>query len=119
MKTIPLDIAKGMKVVDPSKKEIGTVEDFHFSENEDMPDIEPAELDRDTPAEHSLMRDLAEAFVATDLPQVLQERLLLEGYVRLAPRGLGAHRYVLPEQIASLQGNTLVLNVDREHLIKI
>ena len=66
-----------------------------------------------------LIQDLAEAFAPDGMPEVLRERLLSEGYIRLDSNGLfAADRYILPEQIASVSGDELVLTVDKDELMK-
>jgi hypothetical protein len=120
MQTIPRDIHTGMRVLDANRNEIGKVEDFRFSENEDNPGVEPAALDADATGEdHSLIGDLARTFAPDDLPQTLRDRLLREGYVRLDTKGLfAADRYILPDQIASAAGDELTLNVSKDELMK-
>ena len=121
MQTLPTDIRKGMKVYDSLRNEIGTVDDFRFSENAGSPNIEVEDIDAsDRRGETSLVEDIAEAFSPDDdLPEVLRDRLLTEGYVRLDTKGLFASdRYILPEQIASSSGDTLQLNVSKDELMK-
>lgn len=120
MQTLPRDIHTGMTVLDSARNEIGKVEDFRFSQNEEQPDVVPGDLDAtDRRGDGGLMEDIAEIFDPDDMPEELRERLLTEGYIRLDTRGLfAADRYILPEQIASVSGDELVLNVTRDELIK-
>ena len=120
MQTLPLDVHKGMKVFDNARHEIGKVEDFRFSENEDNPDVTPEDIDAsDRDVDHSLVDDLAAAFVPEGIPEALRDRLLSEGYIRLDTKGLFASdRYILPEQIASSAGDELTLNVSKDELLK-
>src|SRR3954454_11012961 len=107
MQTLPRDVRKGMTVFDRSHNEIGKVDDFKFSENEDDPAVVPGEIDASDRRENGgLVQDIAEAFAPDELPQVLRDRLLSEGYIRLDAKGLfAADRYILPEQIASASGD--------------
>ena len=120
MQTLPRDVHKGMKVLDRMQNEIGKIDDFRFSENEDEPEVQPAGLDPiDTRHDPSLIEDLAKAFDADEMPEVLRDRLLSEGYVRIDTKGLfAADRYILPEQIASSADDQLILNVSKDELIK-
>ncbi|HVW92947.1 MAG TPA: hypothetical protein VHB74_10090 [Devosia sp.] len=120
MQTLPRDVHIGMRVIDSAQNEIGKVEDFRFSENEEEPDVEPATLDTTArPADGNLMSDLAQAFAPDEMPDEMRERLLREGYILLDTKGLFAvDRYVLPEQIASSTGDTLTLSVTRNELMK-
>jgi hypothetical protein len=120
MQTLPRDIHTGMTVLDIDRKEIGKIEDFKFSENEDQPDVTPADIDgTDRQPDDSLIADVARAFAPDDLPETLRDRLLTEGYVRLDTKGLfAADRYILPEQIISSTGDELMLNVRKDDLMK-
>ena len=120
MDILPRDIHIGMKVYDSRHKSIGTVEDFRFSENEENPDIVPGDIDAaDKRRPDSIIDNIAEAFRSEDLPQVLRDRLLTEGYIRLDTKGLLAQdRYILPDQIASTAGDEVMLNVEKDELIK-
>ena len=120
MQTLPTEIHKGMKVFDSTRRQIGTVDDFRFSENEDSPDLQPAELDAtDRRRDGSLVQNIAEAFGADELPEVLRDRLLREGYIRLDTAGLfAADRYILPDQIASTTDEAVILTISKDELIK-
>ncbi len=120
MKVILVEIHKGMKVFDRSRKQIGKVEDFHFGANEIDPEIEPSGLGPiDREGQGSFIATLGEVFTTGELPQELQERLLTEGYVKLDTQGLfAADRYILSEQIDSADADHLFLNVDRQALIE-
>jgi len=120
MQTLPNEIYKGMKVFDSTQRHIGKVDDFRFSENEESPDLQPAELDAtDRRSKDSLAENIAEAFGADELPEVLRERLLREGYIRLDTAGLfAADRYILPDQIASTTADAVILNVSKDDLIR-
>ena len=121
MQTLPENLHVGMKVFDSRHTEIGKIDDLKFSENEDDPEVTPAEIDgtdrrdrRDT-----ILQSIAEAFGKEELPEVLRDRLLTEGYIRLDTKGLMAKdRFILPDQIASATGNEVMLNVDKDALIK-
>jgi len=121
MKTLPRDIHIGMTVYDSGHKPIGTVEDFKFSENEEAPAVQPADIDaNDRPIRRDGVLDsIADAFADKEIPEPLRSRLLLEGYIRLDTKGiLAKHRYVLPSQIASSSGDEIRLNVTKDELIK-
>jgi hypothetical protein len=119
MQTLPRDVHTGMRVIDADSNEIGKIDDFKFSENEDDPEVTPADIDAaDRQEDSSLVGDIARAFAPDDLPESLRDRLLREGYVRLDTKGLfAADRYILPEQIARTDGDALVLNVRKDELM--
>ena len=120
MQTLPPDVHNGMKVFDSARNEIGKVEEFKFSENEDRPEIEPVGIDEtDRRTDSSLVGDIAAAFAPSDMPEELRDRLLREGYIRLDAKGLfAADRYIFPEQIASATDEALILNVTKDELMK-
>jgi hypothetical protein len=120
MDTLPREIHLGMKVYDSRHKHIGKVDDLKFPENADEPEVIPADIDAtDRRDRESIVDTIAEAFDSDPIPEVLRERLLTEGYLRLDADGLfAADRYILPEQIASAAGDEIVLNVEKDALIK-
>ncbi|WEX10560.1 hypothetical protein [Chelativorans sp. AA-79] len=115
-----MDIREGMRVTDVSGKEIGTVEWVHFSdEDPETPQAEtvtPGTVDR---TGKTLLEQFADVFRIDNVPEVLHERMMREGFVRLDADGLfAADRYILPDQIRSVSGDGVVLNVARDELIK-
>ena len=120
MNTLPTDIQIGMKVYDSLHKHIGKVDDFRAPENATDPEVEVADIDAtDKPGHESIVDVVAKAFDDDPIPKVLRDRLLTEGYVRLDVDGLfAADRYILPEQIASTTADGIVLNVEKDKLIK-
>lgn len=59
------------------------------------------------------------AFGGDDLPDVLRNRLLRNGFIHVDADGLlASDRYVMPEQISDVSGDTVTLNVTRDELIK-
>jgi hypothetical protein len=119
MQTLPQNIHLGMKVVDSRHKTIGKVDDLRFPENAIDPEVEPADIDgADKPGRNeTILGAVAEAFGREELPEALRDRLLREGYIRL-DTPLGKDRYILPAQIASASNDEVMLNVDKDELIK-
>lgn len=121
MHTLPRDLHIGMEVFDSRHHSIGKIEDFRFSENEENPDVTPADIDGTDKRQgrESIIQNIAEAFGKEELPEVLRDRLLTEGYIRLDTKGLLAKdRYILPDQIASAAGDEIMLKVEKDDLIK-
>ena len=119
------NIREGMDVFDRNNERIGTVEFVHFgaaSETQQNFGTGPASVtaaDDPQMREDSLVDELAEAFFPTDVPDVIRNKLLLNGYIRLDASGLfAADRYILPEQIASVTNDGVQLNVTRDQLFK-
>ena len=113
-------VEEGMKVYDRERHEIGTVDYVRFGEDDPTtPEIEAASLSAEPETEHSLLDDVARAFVGDELPDEIRQRLLQQGFVRLDAAGLfSADRYIAADQIASVSEEGLTLNVSKDELIK-
>jgi hypothetical protein len=113
-------VEEGMKVFDRENNEIGKVEYVRFGDDDpDTPEVEASGLSDLRDRDDSLVDNIAKAFATDELPEELRSRLLHQGYVRLDANGLfAADRYITPNQIASVSGDGLQLNVTREELIK-
>jgi len=121
METLPRDIHKGMTVIDSAHKAIGKIDDFKFPENAMDPDVVPADIDGTDKlnGRESILESIAEAFGKEEIPEPLRDRLLREGYIRLDTKGmLAKDRFILPSQIATAGGDEVMLNVDKDALIK-
>lgn len=113
------DVHEGMKVFDFDHHEIGKVDWVRFgADNPATPELEAA-APAEEPEDDSVIDILARAFRADDIPEELRERLLEEGFVRIDADGLFAgERYVMPEQISSVDSDGIVLKVKKDELFK-
>jgi hypothetical protein len=69
--------------------------------------------------EDTIIDNIAEAFVPNEIPQPLQEKLLLSGFIRLDTAGLfAADRYITPDQLSGVVDDKVQLSVTRDQLIK-
>lgn len=113
-------IHEGMKVFDAKHNEIGRVDWVQFGN--DDPSTEEAEASTPGGMERrndGLIDNIIDAFRVDDLPGVVRERLLMQGFVRIDAAGLfAADRYILPEQIGSVSGDELMLTVEKDELMK-
>jgi hypothetical protein len=114
-------IQEGMDVMDDEGKVIGTVQQVYLGEIEaqgisEVPPTHELKPDED----RTLTENLARVFTIdeSDMPQELRERLLHDGYVRMDGGLLHPNRYILPENIATVTPDEVVLNVERDTLIK-
>jgi hypothetical protein len=121
MTTILENIKTGMRVFDQADNEIGTVDYVKLSdEDPTQPGVEtrtvhPIQQD----SNDSLVGNMLEVFSPDDIPEELRERLLREGFVRVESDGLfHADRYILPNQIHSVNEGEVRLNVMKAALIK-
>jgi len=113
-------IAEGMKVFDRERHEIGKVEYVQFGDdNPATPEVEAAAPNTLDDRRSTLVDAIADAFGDDNLPEEIREKLLMQGFVRIDAKGLfAADRYVTPEQIASVSGDGLMLNVSKDELVK-
>ena len=118
-------INEGMEVRDVDGKPIGHVERVFLGEV--SPEEEqtgrgaatPSNV-KSTPLAQTIVNELTEALSpGEEIPDVLRERLELEGFARLEGKGLfGADRFILPDQIQSVEEGRVNLKVTRKELIK-
>ncbi len=120
-------IEEGMDVYDRGNHKIGTVERvFHGSMGSAAPTSSIEEAtgpitgdDYEHPMSDTFMENFAEAFTGGDeLPETLRGRLLREGFIHVNGAGLFADDlYVLPDQVAVISDDKVVLRTDRDELI--
>lgn len=113
-------IRNGMKVYDQSQAEIGTVEYVQFGDEDPLKPgnraATPGPTDNGNRAEW-LVESVLDVFAPDDLPETLRQRLLLYGFVRVDAPGLfDADRYILPNQIQSVDGQRVTLKVSKSEL---
>ena len=114
-------ITEGMKVYDRLHHEIGKVDRVQIGDD----DPTTLEVEAAAPADlrtrdESILDSVAEVFAPDDdIPEEIRERLLQQGFIRIDSSGLfSADRYVLPDQIMSVSGDAVTLNVSKDELIK-
>jgi uncharacterized protein YrrD len=107
-------VREGMNVYDSKGDQVGTVADVYMGSDGVTSDPRP-----DFPAEDSFVEDLAELFTGDDtIPDVLQRRMLQEGYIRVDTAGLfRSDRFILLDQISGVSADGVRLNVRQDSLI--
>lgn len=118
-------IREGMGIYDMRDEHIGEVDFVHFgaaSETQQELGTGPQTV---TPADDPQMRrdtiidNIAEAFAPNDIPDQLESKLLMSGYVRMDADGFfAADRFIMPDQIARVENDRVYLTVNRDQLIK-
>lgn len=121
-RSILTQIYEGMTVYDRQGEKIGTVKRVYLgavgAEDEER-GLGAATTAASETQESSLLEDFAKAFAPDPLPEVLRNRLLRHGFIRIDSTGLFAtDRYALPQQIASVADDRVILQVTRDELIK-
>jgi hypothetical protein len=112
-------IHQGMKVIDSTNKEIGEVEMVMFGDDDPTtPELESTGI---SPRERrdTLIDNIADAFRTDELPEEVREKLLHQGFIRVDADGLfAADRYVMPEQIGTVDADAVILTVSKDDLVK-
>ncbi len=114
-------VRQGMAVYDAMNKKVGTVDDLYLGASSEKLNQEgegAATAPSRTSQKDTLVRDIAKVFAPNDMPEVLRDRLLRSGFIRIHTGLLGGHLYALPEQVTSVSGDRIQLNVNRDRLIK-
>lgn len=113
-------VEQGMRVFDREHHEIGKVEWVQFGDDDpDTTEVEASGPSAGRNDDNTLVDVIAKAFSTDNVPEELRDRLVHQGFVRIDANGLfAADRYVMPEQIDSVSGDGLMLNVTRDDLIK-
>lgn len=116
-------VHEGMSVYDRENNHIGTVDSIYLgaaaeaeSANGVIPETatEPKE-----PSHGSFVNLLSNAFDARDrVPEELAERLRYHGYVKIDAGWFGSDRYIMPEQIDSVDGENIYLNTMPTKLVQ-
>ncbi len=115
-------VREGMQVYDVNGDHVGHVE-FVYLGTASPAAIEtgkgPATADDINLRADSFVEVIARAFNDVEIPEVLQRRLLFDGFIKIDADGLfAADRYVMPDQVASAAGDRVNLTVSRKSLIK-
>lgn len=114
-------IHEGMTIYDNEQNRVGTVDTVYMGEaNKETAGTElPATAPSNTGERNTLAEDVANIFDPRDkIPEELAERLRYHGYVKIDGGWFGADRYVLPEQIASVNDEGVYLTSDHGTPVK-
>lgn len=111
-------ITEGMDVFDRTGDKIGEVDYVYFGdEDPTTPEADVATTSERGTRDDTIVDVVAEAFRTEELPQELRERLQVNGFIKLSTGMLRSDRYVLLEQIASVAGDGVHLNVALDDLV--
>jgi hypothetical protein len=118
---ILIKVREGMHVHDPHDKHVGSVAEVYFgsaaSKEERERGTGAASIGHPEMRDDSLIDNIAEVFDPNDLPEVVRNRLLHGGYIRIDTAGLfTADRFATPDQIAGVTGDTVHLAVASDKL---
>lgn len=115
-----LQIREGMTVYDRTGAAIGTVSFVRFGdEDPSRPGIETVTGSRVDKYGSSLVEEIAQVFAGNNnLPQPLREQFIRYGFVRINAGLLSLDRFVMPDQVASVDGDGVRLRVTDDELIK-
>lgn len=112
-------VEEGMKVFDRLQHEIGKVDYVKLSDDNPATEEVEAATPSLEPRRETLLDAVADVFDPDELDEEVRARLMQQGFVRIDSAGLFASdRYVTPDQIMSVSGDSVTLNVSREELVK-
>jgi len=114
-------VKEGMEVYDYKGNLIGHVTDMYMGTSNPQSNergVGAATAQAPQTRDNSLIDDLAKGFVNNDIPEVLQARLLRNGFIEINGGAL-LHKaqYILPNQIDQVAGNRIDLRVNADELI--
>ena len=121
--TILNQVEEGMEVFDRNGEKVGKVEFVHYgasTETEEEFGTMPATANEtEIPPEGTMMEFVEKAFGPVDeINDTVKARLLQEGFIRIdSDKLFGEDRFVTSDQIASVTGNRVNLNVSEDDLI--
>ncbi len=119
-----LQVHEGMKVYDSEGKSLGRVERVYVGAAGDAAQARGAEPQGLAPADvqeqsDTFLNDLMRGVAGDDdLPDVVRNRLLYNGYIRISGGLLGRDRYVDRNQIASVSDDRVMLSVVEDEVLK-
>ena len=123
--SILTQVREGMGIYDVRDNRIGSVDFVHFgaaSEAQQELGTGPATTSvADDPAmrRDSIVDNIAEAFSPNEVPEQLQSKLLMSGYIRMDADGLfAADRFITPDQIVNVSDEKVYLSVNLDGLVK-
>ncbi|HBY93639.1 MAG: hypothetical protein M5U01_12330 [Ardenticatenaceae bacterium] len=116
-------IHEGMTAVDREGDELGKVVQVFMGASSERAEEEgegaATAPDIDVGDEDSFVEDLAEAIAPVDqMPEVLRERLLRHGFIRIDTGLFSEDLYAMPDQIARITTDRVILRVSADELIK-
>jgi hypothetical protein len=116
-------VYEGMTVHSRTGERIGTVEYVHLGEWAEADDYgqEPTARPVFDGYGGSFIEDFARTMILTErIPVMVRDRLLHHGFIKVNSAGLfAADRYVMPDQIASVSTDGVLLRVGRDELMKL
>jgi hypothetical protein len=118
-------IREGMDIYDVHDNHIGHVDFVHFgSASETQQELGTGPASNTVADEPQMRRDtivdnIAEAFYPNDIPDQLENKLLMSGYIRMDADGIfAADRFIVPDQIVRVADDKVYLSVNKDQLVK-
>lgn len=113
-------VEEGMDVYDAEGNEIGDVDDVFFGTGRSETTVDGAARATGQPLEDdTLVGAFLDVFDDDELPEVLQEKLLAHGFIRLEGGLFGEDRYILREQVGRVTEDGVYLKpYEEEELIE-
>lgn len=120
--TILDQVREGMKVCDNAGNEIGSVREVFLGAVSDEVNERgggPATANAPETRDETVIDYVARAFADEPMPDVLRDRLLRHGFIRIDTHGLFASdRFALPDQIEAVSEDCIQLRLSKDELIE-
>jgi hypothetical protein len=115
MRRLLADVRQGMTVYDRGGDRIGIVRDVYLGAEDDAATTSSPPMDP-----HSFIDDLARALAPTGPPEVVRQRMLREGFIRIDSTGpFAADRYAFASQIRAVSADAITLDAFRDELVRL
>jgi hypothetical protein len=113
-------VKQGMDVYDMNNDKIGTVDYVRMGdENPNTPGTDTVTARNAPMRDDSLIEEVAEAIFDTDdFPQVLRNRMLRYGYIRIDTGLLRADCYAMGDQVMSVSDGRVDLSITADELVR-
>lgn len=108
-------VREGMDVVDADGEKVGEVALVRLGD----PDAVTLAGQEGPDEDRGILNDVASVFGGGDepkVPEAIRARLIHEGFIKIDGGLLGDDQYALADQIATVAGDTVRLNVDKDDL---
>jgi hypothetical protein len=117
------EVQEGMTVYDAKLDKIGTVDYVQFGAASDSQRAQGSGPATVVPADNGYNQPLvdmvASVFDPGDMPDEMAQKLQHSGFIRIDSNGLfAADRYVTPEHITRIDGDSVYLTVTSDELLK-
>ena len=111
------NIREDMTILDTAGEEVGKVKFVHYGdEDPNRPGPEAATPSVEDHGEDTLLEEIADVFTDVDIPKEIQDRMHLNGFIRVDMGLLQADGYVMMDQIKAVSGDKVHINISKDNV---